>query len=161
MHHIKTLLIKFNSGNFKIIESNLDKAGVEKHYKETKRDAVFVSIDREDTDMRTDSCPPVQYSIYDAGAKKEMKNKGHLVVTTRSNVGALKDVMEVTNTAGLQTLQHLLCRDPHTVARVIRELEKRFVRYTDKEKSIFTDHSRSDTFFYGLAYTLIMLGITK
>ncbi len=152
--HVKTLLVLFKAESFSITETRLNKISLDALYHRAKRDAVFVSIDYENPVPESDVFRTVHYSICDTRTKKDIR-KGHTIITTRSSAGSLRDVLEISNSAEMSNLKYLLHRDPHVIARLIRELEKRYVRY----RPVFSDHPRSDTFFHGLAYALIMQGV--
>jgi hypothetical protein len=58
---------------------------------------------------------------------------------------------------------HALCasilhRKPQTIASIIKKIE-RYVPYTSRDKSVFTDRPDNMMFYFGLAYELTKLGV--
>lgn len=149
-----TLFVSFKGTTYEIKRLHRTIAQIDTAYHNSKRDGMYIVIEIDSNESTHDYCEPVTYRLYDTRTAKDLR-RGHTIITTSSHPQIIpSDVMQVSNNIGLANLKWILHREPHTIARLIKEVEKRFVRYSQKDKPVFSDRTR-ETFYEGLPYELI------
>ncbi len=123
----------------------------------TTEDGLFILIEtqNEDVAFRT-----FTYHLFDTKGSIDIRGVHTVIRTTcmGTNLGEMIHIS--TSSPGFTRLGEILRRDPRTIARILKEVEKSYVKYNvDRgEKSLFTDHKDNIWLHYGVGLLLATLG---